>query len=264
MKIILSAILLAAILGVSPVFAIPNLSNTEIIAESESFEDIVLVLEFGENKIDRNGKWTPQLDSGFLSFGIDIFEIFDARVKQMGNSFVIHSDSFLIYSHNVGSDNYNINVYLLGTNEFNPIKLSSTEIESQRGTTQNDTSELIQNIPLLLLVEQGRTVTVENTYNITTKVYDATSNSFKDINQKGGEIQGVEINIAITDKNGNAINQFTGLTNEKGLFEASHYLPFNALPGLYHVIVEAKYGSFVEVYETDFSVFEEATDGSNP
>ena len=98
------------------VFAVADIENQTVVAQSKGGE-IILSLEFGENQIFRFNKMIPTFQSGSLIVGDSIIEILDARVKFMGNSFVVHSDNILIYARSMGEKDFkSIVIFLEETN----------------------------------------------------------------------------------------------------------------------------------------------------
>lgn len=106
----------------SSVFGVADIENKNIVAESED-GNIVLFLDFGENLISKFNRIIPTLQSGLLVIGDRIVEIENARIKIMGNSFVVHSENILIYAKELDNSEFLINGYLLGSNQLDPIKL---------------------------------------------------------------------------------------------------------------------------------------------
>ena len=114
------------------VFGLADIENKNIIAESRDGQ-IILSLEFGENKYSKFDRIIPTLQSGLLVVGDSIVEIEDARAKIMGDSFVVHSKNILIYAKGLGNESYLVNSYLLGGNQFDPIKLVSVPSQKKPG-----------------------------------------------------------------------------------------------------------------------------------
>ena len=112
----------------SSVFGVADIENQNIVAESED-GNIVLFLDFGENLISKFNRVIPTLQSGLLVIGDRIVEIENARTKIMGNSFVVHSENILIYAKGLENDEFLINSYLLGSNQLDPIKLTTIPIQ---------------------------------------------------------------------------------------------------------------------------------------
>ena len=219
------------------VFGVADLENKNIVAESEDGE-IILSLEFGESLISRFDRIIPTLQSGLLVIGNSIMEIENARIKVMGESFVVHSENILIYAKGIGNEHYLINSYLLGGNQLDPIKLETV-------TTQDVTTEIKDDtkpIEMIVLVQQNfRTFWNEN-YNIAIKVFDKDINPNPQFYQSFGAINQAEIEVTFKNLNGEKITELTGQTNSKGFWNGSVFVNQNlAAGGKYIVEVDVTY-----------------------
>jgi hypothetical protein len=219
------------------VFGVADIENKDIIAESQDGE-IVLSLKFGESLISRFDRIIPTLQSGLLVIGNSIMEIENARIKVMGESFVVHSENILIYAKGIGNEHYLINSYLLGGNQLDPIKLETV-------TTQDVTTEIKDDtkpIEMIVLVQQNfRTFWNEN-YNIAIKVFDKDINPNPQFYQSFGAINQAGIDVTLKELDGEKSTKLTGQTNSKGFWNGSVFVHQNLLPGgKYMVEVDVTY-----------------------
>jgi len=217
--------LLLLILVPQSVFGIADLENKNIIAESGDGQ-IILSLEFGENQYSRFDRIIPTLHSGFLVVGESILEIVDARTKIMGNSFVVHSEDFLIYAKGLENGHYLVNSYLLGSNQLDPIKLASVgdEIKPQ---IKND----LLSTELIVLIQQDIKTFWNDTYDIEIKVFDKVINPNPQFYQSLGAVNQAEVIVTLKDTEGNELTQISGHTNSKGFWDGDYFVYQNLIPG---------------------------------
>ena len=203
-----------------------DIENKNIIAKTMN-EEVILSLLFGENQYSNFDRIIPTLQSGSLVLGDRILEIENARVKNMGDSFVVHSDNILIYSKGLGSENYLINCYLIGGSKLEAIKLFSVQ--------QNDFSEEIEdnspNIDMIVLVQQDTRTFWNDTYDLEIKVFNKSINPHPQFYQSLGAIDQADVTMIIKNSNGAELKQFTGKTNSKGFWNMSYFVPQNIVPG---------------------------------
>jgi hypothetical protein len=229
------------------VFGVADLENKDIIAESENGE-IILSLEFGESIISRFDKIIPTLQSGLLVVGDSIIEIEDARIKIMGNSFVVHSENILIYAKGLGNENYLINSYLLGSNQLDPIRLVTVPSEDVTPLLENNSTSL----ELIVLVQQDIKTFWNDTYDIEIKVFDKAINPNPQFYQSLGAINQAEVKVTLKDVDGIELTQFSGQTNSKGFWDGDYFVLQNLVSGgEYFVEVNVTY-----LESTNFQSFE--------
>jgi len=219
------------------VFGVVDIENKNIIAESKDGE-IILSLEFGENQYSRFDKIIPTLQSGLLVIGDSIVEIENARIKIMGNSFVVHSENILIYAKGIENEHYLINSYLLGSNQLNAIRLVTVP-------TQDVITEIEDNslpIEMIVLVQQDIRTFWNDTYDIEIKVFDKAINSNPRFYQSLGAIDQAEVEVILKDMDGEKLTQFTGQTNSKGFWDGDYFVFQNLVSGgTYSVEVNVTY-----------------------
>ncbi|MDX1441889.1 MAG: hypothetical protein R3237_05470 [Nitrosopumilaceae archaeon] len=236
MKLSLGFSLILLVLVPPSVFAVADIENKEIISQSESGE-IILSLEFGKNQISRFNKLVPTFQTGSLIIGDSIIEIQDARAKFMGNSFVVHSDDILIYARNIGNQIFQINSYLLGGNQLEPIKLTSVPKEKEINEVIN-----LQKIETIVLVQQDIRTFWNDNYDIKIKVFDKAKNPKPQFYQSLGAIEKANIKVTLKDLNGNQLTQLSGQTNSRGFWEGDYFVRQNLVAGgIYAVEVDVSY-----------------------
>lgn len=238
-----------------------ELENKQIIAKS-SDEEIILSLQFGENQHSRFEKTIPTLQSGSIVLGDRIMEINNAKVRIMGNSFVVHSDEFLIYAKGDGSEKYSMNCYLIGGNKLEPLKLNSIQqtIETAK------LNEKPSNVELIVLVQQDTRTFWNDTYDLEVKVFDKSINSNPKFYQSLGAIDQSVINVKIKNTEGIELKHFSGKTNSKGFWDMSYFVPQNIVPGgTYIVEVNVDYldSNNFQYFETFFVADTRDTDSSH-
>jgi hypothetical protein len=245
-RIILLSLFLLVLIPPS-VFGVADLENKDIVAESENGE-IILSLEFGESIISRFDKIIPTLQSGLLVVGDSIIEIEDARIKIMGNSFVVHSENILIYAKGLGNENYLINSYLLGSNQLDPIRLVTVPSEDVTPLLENNLTSL----ELIVLVQQDIKTFWNDTYDIEIKVFDKAINPNPQFYQSLGAINQAEVKVTLKDVDGIELTQFSGQTNSKGFWDGDYFVLQNIVSGgEYFVEVNVTY-----LESTNFQSFE--------
>jgi len=215
----------------SSVFGVADIENKDIIAESQDGE-IVLSLEFGENLISRFDRIIPTLQSGLLVLGDSIVEIKDARTKIMGNSFVVHSENILIYAKGIGNEHYLINIYLLGGNQLDPIRLET--VPTQDATT--GIKEDVKPIEMIVLVQQNFKTFWNENYNIAIKVFDKDINQNPQFYQSFGTVNLAEIDVTLKELDGGKLTKLTGQTNSKGFWNGSLFVNQNLMPGGKYIV----------------------------
>jgi len=214
-----------------------DFENKDFIAESENGE-VVLFLQFGENQYSKFDKSIPFLKSGSLVLGDRIMEIDNARVKIMGNSFVVHSDDILIYAKGTDLGNYLINCYVIGGHKLEKIEL----ISFQQQEIQKEMEESSTSIELIVLVQQDIRTFWNDTYDLAVKVFDKSINPNPQFYQSLGAIDQAKITVVMKNSEGLEIKQFIGETNSKGFWDVSYFVPQNIIPaGPYNVELSVDY-----------------------
>ena len=213
------------------VFGIADVENKDIVAESQD-GNIVLSLEFGENLISRFDRIIPTLQSGWLVVGESILLIEDARTKIMGNSFVIHSENMLIYAKGLGSENYVINSYLIGSNQLEPIKLATVSTQDVTTEIKDDSMPL----DIIVLVQHDTKTFWNDTYDIEIKVFDKAINPNPQFYQSLGAINLAEIDVILKDLDGEELTKLTGHTNSKGFWNGDFYVTQNLVTGGTYIV----------------------------
>lgn len=215
----------------SSVLGVPDVENKEIVAESQD-KDIVLSLEFGKNIISRFDRIIPTLQSGVLVVGDSIIEIENARTKIMGNSFVVHSENILIYAKGLESNQFLINSYLLGSNELEPIKLTSIPTQNVSIETENKSKQL----DLIVLLQQDIRTYWNDSYDIEIKVFDKKVNPKPQFYQSLGAINQANIDVTLKDLEGKELTQLNGQTNSKGFWKGDFYVRQNLVSGGTYIV----------------------------
>jgi len=213
------------------VFGVADIENKNIIAESKDGE-IVLSLEFGENQYSRFDKIIPILQSGLLVIGDRIVEIENARIKIMGNSFVVHSENILIYAKGIENEHYLINSYLLGSNQLNPIRLVT--LPTQEVTTEIEDNSLP--VELIVLVQQDFRTFWNDSYNIEIKVFDKAINSNPQFYQSLGAIDQAEIKVILKNIDGEELTKLRGQTNSQGFWDGDYFVQQNLISGGTYIV----------------------------
>ena len=241
------------------VFGVADIENKDIVAESKD-GDIVLSLEFGENLISRFDKLIPTLQSGWLIVGDSIVEIENARTKIMVNSFVVHSENLLIYAKGLGNDNYLINSYLLGTNQLDPIRLSTVPVQDISIEIEDD----LMPLEIIVLVQQDIKTYWNDSYDIEIKVFDKTINSKPQFYQSLGAINQAMIVVTLKDLDGEELTKLTGQTNSKGFWDGDFFIPQNLVTGgTYLVEVNVTYLDSNNFQQFETFIISDTKDGKS-
>lgn len=213
------------------VFGVTDIENKNIVAQSRD-GDIVLSLEFGESLISRFDRIIPTLQSGWLVVGDNIVEVENARTKIMGNSFVVHSENILIYAKGLGNDNYLINSYLLGSNQFDPIRLVTVPTQDISNEVEDDSIPL----EMIVLLQQDIKTYWNDSYDIEIKVFDKTINSNPQFYQSLGAINQATIVVTLKDLDGEELTKLTGQTNSKGFWNGDFFISQNLVTGGTYIV----------------------------
>ncbi len=213
------------------VFGIADIENKDILAESKDGV-IILSLEFGENQYSRFDRIIPTLQSGLLVIGDRIVEIENARIKIMGNSFVVHSENILIYAKGIENEHYLINSYLLGSNQLDPIRLETVPTIEDTTGIKEDTKP----IEMIVLVQQNFKTFWKENYNIAIKVFDKDINQNPQFYQSFGAVNQAEIDVTLKELDGEKSIKLTGQTNSKGFWNGSLFVNQNLIPGGKYIV----------------------------
>ena len=213
------------------VFGIADIEDKTIVADSED-SDIVLTLEFGQNKYTKFERVVPVLESGLLAIGDSILEIIEPRTKIMGNSFVIHSENILIYAKGLEDGNFLINSYLIGGTQFEPIKLVSIsqEVPNEVIKEKSISPEMV------VLVRQDIRTFWNETYDLEIKVFDKTINPKPQFHQSLGAINQADINVILKNKLDEELTQFSGKSDSRGYWEGNYFVRQNIVPGGKYIV----------------------------
>lgn len=215
----------------SSVFGVPDIENKTIVAESQD-KEIVLSLKFGENQFSRFDRLIPNLQSGLLSFGDRIVEIGDTRAKIMGNSFAVHSENILIYAKGLNENQFEINVYLIGSNQLEPIKFVSVTQE-EKNVVKKDESKPIE---MIVLVRQDIRTFWNDTYDLEIKVFDKEINPNPKFYQSLGAIEKADIGVILKNSDDKILTQFNGKTDSKGYWKGDYFVLQNLVVGGNYIV----------------------------
>lgn len=260
LKIILS-ILIPLFLFPSFSYGFADIENTDIIAQSDNGE-VVLTLQFGKNQNSYFDKPIPTLQSGSLALGDRIMEIQNARVKIMGDSFVLHSEKILVYAHGSTLGDYLINCYVIGGTKLEPIKLNLVHPQD----FNEEIKESPSNTELIVLIQQDIRTFWNDTYDLAVKVFDKSINPNPQFYQSFGAIDQAEITMIVKNSDGVEIQRFIGETNSKGFWDVSYFVPQNIIPGGKYIVelsVDYKGTTNFQNFETFIVADTKASDSSN-
>lgn len=207
-----------------------DIENKNISGKSVSNE-VVLSLQFGENKYSHFHGIIPTLLSGSIVIGDLTFEIENARAKIMGDSFVVHSDNILIYAKKIDLENYLINCYVIGGNKLEPIKLISVQQPNIPKEIENT-----KDVKLVVLVQQDIRTFWNDTYDLAVKVFDKSINPKPQFYQSLGAIDQAKVTVVIKNSDGIELKRFEGKTNSKGFWDESYFVAQNIVPGGNYVV----------------------------
>ncbi len=95
---------------------------------------------------------------------------------------------------------------------------------------------------LLILIKQPLSAYYTESYNIIAKVFDASANPLEEFEYKSGLIEGVDVQIILTDPQGKVFRTFSAETNSMGYVDERFQWQFADPVGKYNVTVIAEDG----------------------
>ena len=196
---------------------IVNLQNTDVIGEEESLGGL-LFLEFGYYDFTPHGKLVPTINDGFIELFGDTIDLSDAKVKQMGSSFVvtkfIPDYKLKIYAINQGNENYLFKTYFAIDNKvFKRTFTSITDIIEPPQITEK------AKVNLLLTGSYRSLIPLKDSIYFNARLFDGDLNRLKDHNANIGFLPGVDVDLTIIDSDNDIKWQEITATNEFGYFE---------------------------------------------
>jgi len=223
-----------------------NLQNTDVIGEEESFGGL-LFLEFGYYDFTPHGKQVPTINDGFIELFGDTFDLSDAKVKQMGSSFVVTKFTpdykIKIYAINQDNENYLFKTYLAVDNKLFKRTFHSTVdvIEPPQITKEPE-------IDLLVTGNYRSHIPLKDGIQFDARLFDVKFNPLKEHNVNFGYLPGVDVTLTVTDSENEVRWQEITTTNKYGYFEIIIPIPTDyRLMGEYNAQLSIQYqGSSLE------------------
>ena len=196
---------------------IVNLQNTEVIGEEESLGGL-LFIEFGYYDFTPHGKLVPTINDGFIELFGDTFDLSDAKVKQMGSSFVVTKFTpdykLKIYAINQGNENYLFKTYFAIDNKVFKLTLTSiTDIIEPPQITEK------AKVNLLITGSYRSHIPLKDTIYFNTRLFDGDLNRLKEHSANFGYLPGVDVILTVTDSKDEVRWQEITTTNKYGYFE---------------------------------------------
>ncbi len=107
---------------------------------------------------------------------------------------------------------------------------------------------------MLILIDHTSSSYYTQSYNIITKVFDVSQNPLKLFEHKSGLLEGVDVQIILTDPDGNVFRIYNGTTNALGYFDERFQWPYASPIGQYNVTVIADDGinKIAKQYDTSY------------
>jgi len=107
---------------------------------------------------------------------------------------------------------------------------------------------------MLILVDHTSFGYYRFSYNIIAKIFDASTNPFEVFEQNSGVLDGIDIQIILTDPDGNVFQTYNGTTNALGYFNERFDWQYSDPVGQYNVTVIADDGikKISKQYETEY------------
>jgi len=107
---------------------------------------------------------------------------------------------------------------------------------------------------MLILVDHSSFSYYTEYYNVIAKVFDASQNPLKQFEHKSGLLEGIDIQIILTDPDGNAFRTYNGTTNAFGYFDENYFWAYGDPVGQYNVTVIADDGisKITKLYDTSY------------
>jgi len=181
------------------------------------------------------------LQTGIIStqdrdFGVS--NDFETRIFQNGKIMRISGltttgEPYYIYQKNVGDNIILKGKILLGGTFVSIVQkdiISEPVIETQTQVEE----------PIKMIIQQSLRTYWRDSYDISLMVFEADQNQYNDYYYREYRVPNIPITVDIKHENGDHLTTLTGETNERGYFEASHFIVENLiLPGKYLVHVVA-------------------------
>jgi len=107
---------------------------------------------------------------------------------------------------------------------------------------------------MLILIDHTSFGYYTQSYNVITKVFDAFQNPLKQFEHKSGLLEGIDIQIILTDPDGNIFRTYDGTTNALGYFNERFQWQYGDPVGQYNVTVIADDGinKITKQYDTSY------------
>jgi len=113
---------------------------------------------------------------------------------------------------------------------------------------ENTVTEQVQTQPnqieLLILGKSDHFVYLNDKYDITIKIFDASKNTLKNFDQNYGGINGINVNISLDHEDGTHLTSFNGTTENNGFYKDGYFVSnTNVKTGKYFVTVSVSYNN---------------------
>ena len=107
---------------------------------------------------------------------------------------------------------------------------------------------------MLILIDHSSSSYYTESYNVITKVFDASQNPLKLFEYNSGLLEGIDIQIILTDPDGNVFRTYNGETNALGYFDERFQWKYADPIGQYNVTVIADDGinKIAKQYDTSY------------
>jgi len=107
---------------------------------------------------------------------------------------------------------------------------------------------------MLILIDHSSSSYYTQSYNVITKVFDASQNPLKLFEYNSGLLEGIDIQIILTDPDGNVFRTYNGETNALGYFDERFQWKYADPIGQYNVTVIADDGinKIAKQYDTSY------------
>jgi hypothetical protein len=114
--------------------------------------------------------------------------------------------------------------------------------------------ESVSDTDMMILIKHPSSAYYRGSYNIIAKVFDASANPQERFDQNSGLIEGIDIQIILTDPQGNVFRTFDGITNSMGYVDERFPWQYGDPVGQYNVTVIADDGvnKITRQFETDY------------
>ena len=107
---------------------------------------------------------------------------------------------------------------------------------------------------MLILIDHSSSSYYTQSYNVIAKIFDASQNPLKLFEYKSGLLEGIDIQIILTDPDGNVFRTYNGETNALGYFDERFQWKYADPIGQYNVTVIADDGinKIAKQYDTSY------------